>query len=60
MKQSTKVLLGYGFVFKKTSDSNTVNLSLGFFKKSNPKDIKTFSLTWVKDLTSNPKEIEIK
>lgn len=60
MKRSTKVFLGYGFVFKKTSDKDRVNLSIGFFKKSKPKDINTFSLTWVKDLTSKPKEIEIK
>lgn len=57
MKQFSKTVLGYGFVFKKTSDKDRVNLSIGFFKKSKPKDIKTFSLTWVKDLTSKPKEI---
>lgn len=60
MKQILKTLLGYGFVFKKTSDSNTINLSLGFFKKTKPKDIKSFSLTWVKDLTLKPKDIQIK
>lgn len=60
MKQFSKVVLGYGFVFKKTSNKNKVNLSLGFFKKTKPKDIKSFSLTWVKDLTSKPKEIQIK
>lgn len=57
MKQFSKVVLGYGFVFKKTSDNNTVNLYLAFFKKKKPKDVKSFSITWIKDLTSKPKGI---
>lgn len=60
MKQFSKAVLGFGFVFLKTSDNNTVNLYLGFFKKTKPKDVKSFSITWVKDLTSKPKEIQIK